>query len=62
MTGAAFATHAFSVAGVAAGAQTIMLSAATVGTSDGEVDICGRGSTARAMAEETVLTVLAYAE
>ncbi len=62
VTGAAFATHAFSVAGVAAGAQTIMLSAATVGTSDGEVDICGRGSTARAMAEETVLTVLAYAE
>ena len=62
VTGAAFASHAFSVAGVPAGSQTIMLSAATVGNFGGEADICGRGSTARAMAEETILTVLAYAE
>lgn len=62
VNGAAFATHAFSVAGVPAGSQTIMLSAATVGTANGEVDICGRGSTARAMAEDSVLTILAFAE
>ncbi len=58
----AFASHSFSVGGVPAGSQTIMVTANTVGTGDGEVDICGRGSGDRAMAEDSVLTILAFAE
>jgi hypothetical protein len=58
----AFASHTFIVSGVPAGNQTIMLVANTVGTVDGEVDLCGRGSSARTMQEDSVLTVLAFAE
>jgi hypothetical protein len=58
----AFASHSFNVTGVAPGPQTIMVAANTAATSGGEVDICGRGSSARAMLEDSVLTVLAFAE
>jgi hypothetical protein len=58
----AFAAQTFAVSGVAPGAYTIMLTANTVGTGDGEVDVCGRGSSARTMQEDSVLTVLAFAE
>ena len=58
----AFASQTFSVSGVAAGTRTIMVTANTVGAGDGEVDICGRGSSARTMQEDSVLTVLAFAE
>ncbi len=58
----AFVSHSFSVSGVAPGTQTIMVTANTAATSGSEVDICGRGSSARAMLEDSVLTVFAFAE